>query len=120
MIVAKSIEFDAAHFLPNYVGKCSQLHGHHWKVELAVEGSVMEKHGFVVDFSRLKDWMQDSIINEFDHTCLNDKVDNPTAENIVLDIASKFFETGWCVSGDVKLKWIKVWEAEDSYALLSY
>lgn len=118
MIVSKKVSFDAAHFLPNYVGKCNQMHGHHWVVELAVEGSVMEEHGFVVDFSRLKSWLEDYVVGEFDHTLLNDKISNPTAENLALYVKEKFNEIGWSISGDIKLAWIKVWETEDSYVAL--
>ena len=30
--------FDSAHFLKGYQGKCSNIHGHRWKVEVAVAG----------------------------------------------------------------------------------
>jgi len=115
MIVSKRISFDAAHFLPNYPGPCQNMHGHHWEVELAVEGRVMEEHGFVVDFSRLKAWLKERVVDSFDHTLLNDKIENPTAENIALYIKEEFKSSGWNISGDVKLAWIKVWETSDSY-----
>ena len=53
MIVSKRVSFDAAHFLPGYVGKCSQMHGHHWIVELAVAGEVNLETGMVIDFIEL-------------------------------------------------------------------
>jgi len=52
MIVTKQISFDAAHFLPNYDGKCANMHGHRWTIEVAVAGSVHED-GMVMDFSKL-------------------------------------------------------------------
>lgn len=110
MIVSRAVTFDAAHLLPYYEGKCKNLHGHTWKVEVAVEGRIMEEHGLVVDFSRLKQWMEDNIVMEYDHTYLNDKMDNPTAENIALAIKEMFGATGWSISGDIKLAWIRVWE----------
>jgi len=116
MIVSKKISFDAAHFLPYYVGPCRNLHGHHWVVELGVKGQVMEEHGFVVDFSKLKSFLDDYVISEFDHSLLNDKIENPTAENIVLYIKKKFDEAGWSISGDVTLALIRVWETDDSMA----
>lgn len=115
MIVAKRVNFEAAHYLPNYEGKCKNLHGHHWVVEIAVSGQVMQEHGFVVDFSKLKTWMEENIVSEFDHTLLNDSIPNPTAENIALVIKMRFDATGWNISGDIRLAWVKVWETEDSY-----
>jgi len=114
--VVKRVSFDAAHFLPNYVGKCSNLHGHHWVVELGITGSVMEEQGFVVDFSNLKVWLNDYVVDQFDHSLLNDMISNPTAENIALRIKREFEETGHQVSGDVRLEFVRVWETEDSYA----
>lgn len=115
MIVAKRASFDAAHYLPKYEGKCKNLHGHHWVVELAVKGPVQES-GMVVDFTLLKEFL-DSIVEKFDHHLLNDLIQNPTAENICLWIEKNW--KVWYLEG-CELAWIKVWETEDSFALLSY
>ena len=47
-------EFDAAHSLPGYQGKCANLHGHTYQVEIVVEGDVGDD-GFVMDFYQLKE-----------------------------------------------------------------
>ncbi len=51
-------EFDSAHFLKDYNGKCARLHGHRWKVEITVGGEKLEKEGssrgMIVDFSKLR------------------------------------------------------------------
>lgn len=117
--VVKKISFDAAHFLPNYLGKCANMHGHHWVVEVGVEGPI-GKDGMVVDFKWLKDALED-ICGRFDHSCLNDLElpfsGNPTAENIALYIQEKF-EGEWIQGPDeaVQLAFVRVWETEDSYA----
>ena len=36
--IYKEVEFDASHRLLHYVGKCHNLHGHRWKVEVWIEG----------------------------------------------------------------------------------
>lgn len=46
--------FGAAHFLRNYRGKCENLHGHNWRVELEVFGDKLDKTGLVLDFKLLK------------------------------------------------------------------
>ncbi len=38
MIVLKEFEFDAAHYLPSYNGKCEHLHGHTYKLVVKVDG----------------------------------------------------------------------------------
>lgn len=69
--------FDAAHYLPKHPGKCALLHGHRWEVKVIIQTTRLNSSGMVVDFGDIKD-----IINGFDHCCLNDIMDNPTAELI--------------------------------------
>ncbi|MGA9098800.1 MAG: 6-carboxytetrahydropterin synthase QueD, partial [Methanotrichaceae archaeon] len=73
-------DFDAAHSLPGYQGKCANLHGHTYKVEVVIEGPIGE-NGFVMDFFQLKKILN-SVLEDLDHSNLNDLLPNPTAENI--------------------------------------
>ena len=121
MIVSRSIEIDAAHYLPGYKGKCANLHGHRWKIEVAVRGGYMHP-GMVVDFNDLKVPL-DSIKESLDHKCINDVIPNPTAEKIVEYVADVF--NTWLQEYAIEhaptnftLTWVKVWETEDSYAML--
>ena len=66
-----SASFDSAHFLKGYEGKCSNIHGHRWTVEVtvasedvAVEGQI---RGMVVDFKTLKEDLKD-LADELDHS----------------------------------------------------
>ena len=47
--------FDAAHFLAHYEGKCHNIHGHHWIVQLRVCGEALQdtvqERGMLVDAS---------------------------------------------------------------------
>ena len=47
MIVLKEFEFDAAHYLPSYNGKCEHLHGHTYKLVVKVDG-VPDMEGMVL------------------------------------------------------------------------
>lgn len=40
MKVTKEITFDSAHMLSNYEGKCSNLHGHTYKLQVTLKGDV--------------------------------------------------------------------------------
>ena len=114
MLVEKKISFDCAHFLPGYDGPCASMHGHHFSVSLAIEGPVHHKSGMVVDFSKLKSWLNTHVVDEFDHTLLNDKIENPTAENLALYIQEELDKTKPDMPTGVRLAYIRVWETEDS------
>jgi 6-pyruvoyltetrahydropterin/6-carboxytetrahydropterin synthase len=83
--------FDAAHYLLGYQGKCANLHGHRWDVELVVEGKQLNAGNMLVDFSKIKKELNGYLDHQFDHKCLNESLNesNPTAEWI----AKKVFET---------------------------
>ena len=83
MLVTKEFTFDAAHYLPNYYGKCENLHGHTYRLQVTVEGPVLS-NGMVVDFVLLKHIVKERILNNVDHRCLNDQFPNPTTELICI------------------------------------
>jgi 6-pyruvoyltetrahydropterin/6-carboxytetrahydropterin synthase len=75
--------FEAAHRLPKVPPghKCARLHGHSFKIELAISGPVDEETGWLLDFSALHDaWAP--VHAELDHNYLNDVpgLENPTSE----------------------------------------
>jgi 6-pyruvoyltetrahydropterin/6-carboxytetrahydropterin synthase len=78
-------EFSAAHCLRGYQGNCSALHGHNWAVQVFVRAKEVDNVGIAVDFRKLKQEL-DAILNELDHTNLNEldmfKDNNPTSELI--------------------------------------
>jgi len=114
LTVVKRISFDAAHYLPGYEGKCKNMHGHHWVVELGVNGQVNPETGMVVDFAELKKFLS-MVRRQFDHHLVNDTIQNPTAENIALYIEDLWEH--YSLEG-VELAFVRVWETEDSYAEL--
>ncbi len=65
--------FDAAHFLAHYQGKCRNIHGHHWIVEMRVCGdalqSTTQESGMLVDFSQLKADLK-AVVEPLDHTLI--------------------------------------------------
>ena len=64
--------FDAAHFLYGYEGKCSNIHGHRWRVVAEVSSDELEttgqNRGMYVDFGDLKKDLKE-IVDYLDH-CL--------------------------------------------------
>ncbi|MEM1981554.1 MAG: 6-carboxytetrahydropterin synthase [Candidatus Hadarchaeales archaeon] len=59
--------FSAVHFITEHE-KCEHLHGHNWKVRVAVEGEV-DQRGMVVDFLELREKMGE-ILKKYDHRVL--------------------------------------------------
>ncbi|MBN2899698.1 MAG: 6-carboxytetrahydropterin synthase QueD [Clostridia bacterium] len=68
--------FDSAHFLAHYQGKCSNIHGHRWRVLVEVGSQTLhtegQLEGMVVDFSQLKKDVKDQV-DFFDHALIIEK-----------------------------------------------
>ncbi|MFH1842258.1 MAG: 6-carboxytetrahydropterin synthase QueD [bacterium] len=83
--LTKSFTFEAAHWLPAVPTghKCGRMHGHTYRIELALEGEVDEVFGWVIDFADVKTAFR-PVLELLDHACLNDiaGLENPTAENL--------------------------------------
>jgi len=78
--VCRRFEFEAAHSLPNHSGKCRELHGHSYRLVVTVDQDVEPHSGMAMDFSDLKQIVTREVLQEIDHKCVNDVIDNPTAE----------------------------------------
>ena len=113
--ISKEMTFEAAHYLHNTAwdraknlkafGKCAGFraddpkaegypHGHSYRLRVTAKGPVDPKTGFVIDFHRFKDILDEAVCRRYDHRFLNKEVEpfksdpriQPTAENIVKDI----------------------------------
>jgi 6-pyruvoyltetrahydropterin/6-carboxytetrahydropterin synthase len=104
--VFRTAHFNAAHRLnvpqwteeqnKAYFGLCNNAnyHGHNYELEVKVEGAVDEVSGYVIDMKVLKTFIDEEVIEPFDHKNLNLDVPdfaslNPSAENIVWVIWEK-------------------------------
>ena len=87
--ITKQFKFEAAHLLPNHDGKCKNLHGHSYVLEITVSGPIIEtgpKEGTVMDFSDLSKIVDREIISKWDHQFLNEILPfTTTAENLALE-----------------------------------
>ncbi|MCC5864105.1 MAG: 6-carboxytetrahydropterin synthase QueD [Wenzhouxiangella sp.] len=85
MELFKVFQIEAAHFLPNVPDghKCKRVHGHSFRIEIHVTGSVGESTGWVMDFSELKSAFE-PLYRQLDHHFLNEipGLENPTSENL--------------------------------------
>jgi 6-pyruvoyltetrahydropterin/6-carboxytetrahydropterin synthase len=105
--VRVSREFSAAHQLHGSGGKCEQVHGHNYRVEVTISSKQLNPPGMVADFVEVREKL-DSILP--DHRMLNEVyLFNPTAENL----ARQFFEE---MSKLYPVSRVAVWETGGSCA----
>jgi 6-pyruvoyltetrahydropterin/6-carboxytetrahydropterin synthase len=113
-------EFAAAHRLRNFQGKCEQLHGHNWKVEVLVQAAQLDSAGLVRDFGEVKA-ITHEVLNRLDHQYLNElipfKEDNPTSEHIARYLFDELSRRLNDERGRVSK--VSVWESDSSCASYS-
>lgn len=113
--ITKIMSFASAHKLPHYIGKCENWHGHEWIIEVSIRKRIDPATMMVIDFKELKEIIKKYIIDIFDHNTINDTIEIPTAENILI----------WCweqLMFEAHLKGIekiKLWESSDSFASIT-
>jgi 6-pyruvoyltetrahydropterin/6-carboxytetrahydropterin synthase len=114
--IAVTRTFAGAHYLKGYLGKCENLHGHNWKVVAVFSCEKLDEIGIAIDF-KIATQALDSILNELDHTLLNNhsafKKTNPSAENIAKYIFKKLSAK---IQKKAKVKSVTVWESENHSA----
>ena len=106
-----------AHQLREFEGRCENLHGHNWKIEVFVTGEELEPNGILMDFKKIKT-AAEKVIDELDHKFLNDldyfKEVNPSSENI----ARYIFKTlGHALDTQkVRVSRVTAWESDTACA----
>lgn len=117
MLLTKEFIFHASHFLPNYHGKCENLHGHSYKLLVTIEGPVCDD-GLVFDFVQLKNIVKKQVISVLDHHHLNDIIPISSVENIALWVWKQLSDPIHSFPGrNVKLYEVQIWETPTSSAL---
>ncbi len=127
--VTRVLRFNAAHRVHNpalsdeentrLFGKCNNpnWHGHNYRLEVSVKGSIDERTGYVIDLGQLRDIVDREVIAKTDHRNFNIDVDYtqgiiPTTENIVVAM--------WRVIAPAvapaQLVRLRLWETEHNYA----
>lgn len=115
--VAIRRRFAAAHQLRGYRGKCEDLHGHNWIVEVGVEGTELDDVGLLLDFKALKNHVDD-VLEELDHKYINDhkwfEKRNPSSEYLALFLHEQI--TARLDDPGLRVTYVRVWESEDAAA----
>jgi 6-pyruvoyltetrahydropterin/6-carboxytetrahydropterin synthase len=110
-------KFAAAHQLRGYEGKCEKLHGHNWRVTIAVTSDRLNEQGLAVDFHELKKSLRE-VLDQLEHTFLNDIFPftqiNPSSENLakwIYDSIGKKIN-----DDDLEVASVTVWESDTASA----
>ena len=124
--ITKKFEFEAGHALYGYDGKCTNIHGHSYKLWVTVIGSPIEdsshvKNGMVIDFGDIKE-----IVNEHNspHRTLAEKLQGeghrivllpyqPTSEMLIADFAQRLQQH---LPENISLYSLRLQETESSFA----
>ena len=109
--------FAAAHQLREFDGKCENLHGHNWKVEVYVTGGKLGENGLLIDFRQIKKATEE-VLDRLDHQFLNEleefKTINPSSENIaryIFEALAREFN-----NNDVTISRVTAWESDTACA----
>lgn len=137
--ITKQFSFETGHALYGYDGKCKNVHGHSYKLDVTVIGEPISdttnvKLGMVIDFSDLKKIVKEEIVNVFDHATVFNKNTphvelakelehrghnvllveyQPTSEMMVIDFAKKIKAR---LPESISLHSLKLQETATSYA----
>ncbi|MCX8026456.1 MAG: 6-carboxytetrahydropterin synthase QueD [Thermodesulfovibrionales bacterium] len=110
--------FSSAHQLRGYKGKCENIHGHNWRVQVYVVSNRLNEIGLAIDFHELKR-MTNDVINQLDHKELNKVFPfteiNPSSENIakwIFDCIKKKLS----MYDNVNISAVTVWESDTASA----
>jgi len=111
------VSFAAAHQLRGYQGKCENMHGHNWRIQVSVIAQELNNIDIAIDFHDLKRMARD-VIAPLDHAYLNDLFPftekNPSSENIAKWIFDSMKKK--ITDENVRVSAVTVWESDTASA----
>lgn len=117
--VQSRVEFDAAHFLQDSNTPCDVIHGHRWKVDVALKAPDLNGTGFMINFTLLKKWMKEMVEN-IDHNLANFYLPQSTAEQFSLYffmcMAEKVYDYNRKNKTSIEVDWVSVAETPNNIA----
>jgi 6-pyruvoyltetrahydropterin/6-carboxytetrahydropterin synthase len=128
--IYKEVQIDTSHRLLHYQGKCANLHGHRWKIEVWMEGEPDPVTQILIDYSLIK-----KVINKYDHQIILNFDDpmvpriqefhpvittpgDPTSELIAVLIRNDLYAVCRDLGIKATVPKIRVWESPTSCAEL--
>lgn len=129
--IYKAVHIDTSHRLLHYKGKCANLHGHRWKVEVWIDGEPDPETQILIDYSLIK-----QVIDRYDHQIILNRDDpmadrigefhpvittpgDPTSELIASILREDLYGACWDRGIRITIPKIRVWESPTSCAELT-
>lgn len=132
--IAKEFSFDMAHMLDGHDGKCKNLHGHTYTLQVEISGELHAegaKQGMVMDYSDLKTIVKTEILDKMDHAFIYDSTSEKECKvaRLLNDLDSKTFAIPARTTAEQMAKYIfdtlttvglpvsliRLWETPTSY-----
>jgi 6-pyruvoyltetrahydropterin/6-carboxytetrahydropterin synthase len=136
--VSKIFDFETAHALWGYDGKCANIHGHSYVLTVSISGDIImdsehPKFGMIIDFGDIKEIVKKEIVDVYDH-CLLVRANTPhagyadvetafkkiwltdfqpTCENMLIDMVKRLLSG---LPKHIELKHVKLQETKSSFA----
>jgi 6-pyruvoyltetrahydropterin/6-carboxytetrahydropterin synthase len=106
-----TIEWDMAHRLPNHKTKCRNIHGHRYRLEVILAGTVNKsagnaEEGMLVDFSQLKSWATNEVVERLDHACVFNDQDPLLSVLCQADPSLKLVATTFVPTAEELVGWL--------------
>lgn len=135
--IGKTFTFDAAHQLPKHEGKCRNVHGHTYKLEVVIQGVLEfdDDIGMFMDFGDVSKIVKETVLDRIDHSFIwngrmgqgqasihsqdvkiFDLGKETTAENLTLAFFGMLEKQINTSDGKIKLYAVTVWETPTSWA----
>lgn len=111
--ITKKLVFDSAHYITDHEGKCKNLHGGRYDIEISIKDRIDPMTGFVIDYSLIKNITKNLVINKFDHKTLNLTCSELSWRSSTEFLAIVIWEI--LIEYLPNLKKIKIYETETSY-----
>tara|TARA_B110000008_G_scaffold184318_1_gene183181 strand:- start:517 stop:1659 length:1143 start_codon:yes stop_codon:yes gene_type:complete len=111
--ITKKLVFDSAHYITDHDGKCKNLHGGRYDIEISIKDRIDPMTGFVIDYSLIKNITKNLVINKFDHKTLNLTCPELSWRSSTEFLAIVIWEI--LIEYLPNLKKIKIYETETSY-----
>lgn len=129
--IYKEVHIDTSHRLLHYTGKCANLHGHRWRVEVWIEGEPDPATQILIDYSLVK-----QVIDKYDHQIILNCDDpmvpriqefhhvittpgDPTSELMAVIIRDDLYSACQKMGIKATIPKIRVWESPTACAELT-
>lgn len=123
--LTKKFSFCAAHRMHNddfsveennnNFGKCQNIHGHNYFIEITISGEIDKQKGYFVNLNEFSEKIQINLIHKLDHTYINEIIPNSLNRPMTMEVLSTWI---WKILNENLTEYnftkIRLWETENN------